>query len=505
MSAERRTARSRTAVEERPIADMQGDVVERAVCRVALDIIDASLNEALERTSEVLTEEFGCVVEAHAAFGAGAPTSLPNGADAARGPAATVNDQGGQPIATLRLAGDHVRSNSTHVRSQLSAATEGLSRLLTHARDDEQLKQREKMFRDTVESAAEAIVGIAASGTICFVNRAATHVFRSSAEDLLGKPATQMLPPPMSRLKPRLIPALIRRQARLAGGRPILFTARRRDGSTVSLELTLATREEDDDCRCIASMRDVSEHVEADAARERALRLEQRGTRRLRAVSEMRRDLVAAVYHELVEPLSVISGLSGLLAADDEWPPDEQRFRPMLEHMHRAGDQMSRVVGDLLTLDRFEHDELPIRLEDVDLRSVIDQVVSEPAFMAASIRVEGEDESVRGDPALIRTVMRNLLTNAIRHSPPGGDVEVAIWRGARGAVIGVTDFGPGIAKRDRRKVFTPFWRGNQTDEGLGLGLAIVQAFVRAHGGRVWIEDTPEGGSTFKVLLPRRAR
>jgi len=466
-------------------------------------VIGLASGEALTRTASVLSEELGCTVEAaftsdHARLGA-------DTADLASDiPASVVHDFDGRSIATLRVVDGATRFDDS-LRARLSSAADQVAGLLAHVRDDDDTRRREQMFRDLVESAAEAIVGVSPSGTICYANLAAVRIFGFHEEELIGASATSLFPPPLSELTPRLIPRLMRRQARILDGRPTVVTGRRKDGSTVPLEITLAMREHDTECGCTASMRDITEHAAADTARERALRVEQRAARRLRSVADMRRNLLAAVYHELVEPLSVIQGLVGLAIAVEEWPLDEARYRPMLEHVHRASDQMSTVLTDLLALERFEHDELLVRVEDIDPRVLIEEVAAEPIFSEALIAVRGEPTRAWCDPALMRTVLRNLLKNAVRHSPADADIVAAVASEPHGVVIAVSDHGPGIPNNHRRNVFKPFWRGKSEHPGLGLGLTLVEAFVRAHGGRVWVEDGEEGGSTFKVLLPRPTR
>ena len=99
----------------------------------------------------------------------------------------------------------------------------------------------------------------------------------------------------------------------------------------------------------------------------------------------------------------------------------------------------------------------------------------------------------------LESVITNLIENAVRAEPPGGTVLVRVLPGA---TIEVIDHGEGVVPEDREAIFEPFWRKNNATRGAGLGLAITRELVDKHGGRIWVEETPGGGATFKVSLPQ---
>ncbi|MBM3553733.1 MAG: HAMP domain-containing histidine kinase [Alphaproteobacteria bacterium] len=108
---------------------------------------------------------------------------------------------------------------------------------------------------------------------------------------------------------------------------------------------------------------------------------------------------------------------------------------------------------------------------------------------------------IRGNRRAIESVLTNLIDNALRAEPRGGTVVTQVHLDG---VVEVIDHGAGVAESDREKIFEAFWRKDETTSGAGLGLAIAKEIIDAHGGRIWVEDTPGGGATFKLWFPAAA-
>ena len=232
----------------------------------------------------------------------------------------------------------------------------------------------------------------------------------------------------------------------------------------------------------------------------------------VRADSEERlRRFVADASHELRTPIATIRGYAELYRQGAATEPDD--VARLLGRVEAESVRMGTLVEDLLLLARL--DSAPqLEREPVDLLSlaadaVVDararevgrQVVLHPRTSGAW---EDEPPVVEGDEARLRQVLANLLSNTLRHTPPGSPVEVEVGVRDGVAVCRVVDHGPGLAPDATEKVFERFYRadpGRGRAGGAGLGLSIVAGLVHAHGGRVWYEPTPGGGSTFVVSLP----
>jgi signal transduction histidine kinase len=223
-------------------------------------------------------------------------------------------------------------------------------------------------------------------------------------------------------------------------------------------------------------------------------------TQRLQANEAQRRALLADVAHELRTPLSVIRGnVEGML--DGVYPPDEVHLGPVLEETA----VMARLLDDLQTLSTAEAGVLRLHRERVDPAALAQDAAA--AFRARADRA-GVALEYRGspvpeldvDPMRIGEVLANLLTNAIRHTPRGGSVQVAVEPVPAGVAVAVTDTGPGIDPLDLPHVFDRFVKSADSG-GAGLGLAIARSLVEAHGGRITAESTPGRGTTMRFVLP----
>ncbi|MDP9243495.1 MAG: HAMP domain-containing histidine kinase [Chloroflexota bacterium] len=245
-------------------------------------------------------------------------------------------------------------------------------------------------------------------------------------------------------------------------------------------------------------------------------RLAEHGPREIRAVTrafnamnarleesdEQRRRLLADLSHELRTPLSVIQGnLEGLI--DGVYPADEAHLAPILEETH----VLERLIEDLRTLALAEAGRLRMRLEPTDLAALLGDIVAAFAAQADAAGVElvvdasGDLSPVEIDPARIREVIANLLTNALRHTPRDGRIEI-VARGADGGVsVSVNDTGSGIAPEALPHVFDRFYRAGGSS-GSGLGLPIARSLVAAHGGEMSASSEPGGGTRMVFTIPR---
>jgi two-component system OmpR family sensor kinase len=232
------------------------------------------------------------------------------------------------------------------------------------------------------------------------------------------------------------------------------------------------------------------------------------GAFRVRAASEQRmRRFLTDASHELRTPLTSIRGFAELYRQGAAGPEDVPRLMRRIED---EGARMGLLVDDLLLLARLD-EERPLARDVVDLVRVAADAVHDARALDPDREVtldaaEGTYEVV-GDEPRLRQVLANLLANALRHTPPGTPVEVRLRAEEAYAVLDVADHGPGLAPEEQERVFERFYRADESrtraEGGAGLGLAIVAALAKAHGGTVAAGTTPGGGATFTVRLPRQ--
>jgi two-component system OmpR family sensor kinase/two-component system sensor histidine kinase BaeS len=259
---------------------------------------------------------------------------------------------------------------------------------------------------------------------------------------------------------------------------------------------------------------DVMEAADRVAAGDYETRVEERGSREVRrlghafnAMTERlgtnearRRQLLADVAHELRTPLSVIRvNLEAIL--DGLYPMDEAHLRSVLEET----TVMSRLLDDLQTLSTAEAGALTLHREQTEPRQLIDTAVDSFTAQAKDrgVRLEGRADTlpeIEVDRLRIGEVLSNLLSNALRHTPSGGEVVVTAVATADGVEFSIADTGTGIAQDQLPHVFDRFSRAADSP-GAGLGLAIAKSLVEAHGGDIRAESS-EAGTTISFGLPR---
>jgi signal transduction histidine kinase len=249
----------------------------------------------------------------------------------------------------------------------------------------------------------------------------------------------------------------------------------------------------------------------AQAFNEMAGGLEQR-SQALSAADESRRQLLADVSHELMTPLSAIRGYVETMAMPDLALDAGTRQR-YLQIVSDETERMEHIIGDLLDLARLEGGAGTWKREPVDVAALFERIQHrhDPALARRHITLEREIspgvDVVTGDANRLEQALQNLAANAVRHTPEGGRIRLAASRTADGVRITVQDSGPGIPEEHLARVFDRFYKvdtsrtGTALPSGSGLGLSIVQAIVRRHGGHIDAGNVPGGGARFTIVLP----
>ena len=224
----------------------------------------------------------------------------------------------------------------------------------------------------------------------------------------------------------------------------------------------------------------------------------------LQSSEEERRNLLSAIGHDLRTPMGSMQ--AAVEALQDGVAPDPQAY---LRGLSLDLEHLRHLIDDLFLLARIESGRLELSPVGVDLAELADEAVEAVTPVAASrkvaLTVDGPGHvSVAGDPAAIGRVLRNLLANAIRHSPESGEVRVMLSRNGSDAITMVVDQGPGFPTEMGNRVFERFVRADDSRSresgGTGLGLFIAKSIIEAHGGTITIEPGPGGRVRFSVPL-----
>jgi signal transduction histidine kinase len=225
------------------------------------------------------------------------------------------------------------------------------------------------------------------------------------------------------------------------------------------------------------------------------------------AAEKARRDLVAAVSHDLRTPLTSLRLLADAIEDD---VVDRETRHAYLEQMSVHIRSLSGLVEDLFELSRLEAGDIQWSLQQVRIDELVEETVEamRPQADAKHVAVRASFQDglapVRGNPERLQRVLFNLIQNAIRHTPADGSVTVMAEPGGAGVEVEVADTGEGLAPETRERAFEPFYRGGdgaaRSGDGTGLGLTICRAIVEAHGGRIWLADSPHGARV-RFTLP----
>lgn len=267
-------------------------------------------------------------------------------------------------------------------------------------------------------------------------------------------------------------------------------------------------------------LREVARAMEAYGRGDRSMRAREAGPRELREIASQFNRMAAAlddrrsaqtaflggVAHDLRNPLAALRMAASALERGGNCSAG--RERRMLDVIGRQLGHLERMVGDFLDISRIEAGRLELRLEPQDLRPLVDRAAA--LFKSASprhpiaVHLPPEAVLVQCDPLRVEQVLVNLISNAIKYSPDGGEVTLTAANAREGAIVSVRDRGVGLSEAERHRLFEPFSRVGLSQEaipGAGLGLYVVRRIVQAHGGRVEVDSEPGSGSTFRVVLP----
>ena len=223
-----------------------------------------------------------------------------------------------------------------------------------------------------------------------------------------------------------------------------------------------------------------------------------------RGALRRQREFAADASHELRTPLTVVRSSVEHLRRHPDVPLRDQG--EAFDDIDAEVTHLTGLVDDLLLLARSDSGVLSLTPMPTDLGEVVADAASSLAKTAEQrgvvLRVDPAPTVVRADAARVRQVVTILVDNAIRHTPRGGEVRVAVHADGSAAALDVEDDGPGIREADMPHVFDRFWRApGAPSGGTGLGLAIARTIVEQHGGRIMVSNGPAGGARFRALLP----
>jgi len=345
-----------------------------------------------------------------------------------------------------------------------------------------------------LEASADGIMVLTPDLTVERVNRALVSLTGWPAKSAVGHSHDSLITWARLESEQTLAQAVASNWPEHEKNRPLYVEGelRRKNGSVVSVGITYAPLlgRSDRLLNIIGIVRDITRFREADVLKD---------------------TFISVVSHELKTPVAIIKGYAETLSR-----PEARRNPALMEEMLGAiteeSDRLAHLVDDLLDASRLQAGGLSFQdVADVDLRAIARRVTERYSMQADHheliLDFPSDFPLIRGDPKRLDQVLDNLVSNAIKYSPKGGEVLVVGSATPAEVLVSVRDAGVGIPLEEQERIFDRFYRVQSPEtravSGTGLGLYLTRAIVQAHGGRIWLESALGQGTVFYVALPRQ--
>jgi PAS domain S-box-containing protein len=397
-----------------------------------------------------------------------------------------IETKGNDEIADVSRA---VNDMTEDLQSVTASKTELQKEVQERQKAENSLRESEERWATTLSSIGDAVIATDANGQVTFMN--------AVAENLTGWPRLEANGKPLSDVF-----RIVNEKTRLAVEDPVKKVIV--SGTIIGLANHTILIGKDGKNTPIddsgAPIRDRLGHVVGVVLVFRDI------TERKRA-DELKDEFIGMVSHELKTPLTVVTGAINVAMSVGI---SEEEKRSLLDDASWGVETMVDIVDNLLELSRSQANRLVLQPSTLDISRIVARLITQLSRKSSSHQITSDIEPdlplVRGDLTRLERILENLIDNAIKYSPGGGEIKVSAHSGQNGILIGVRDHGIGISTDDAEKLFQPFSRlqtstAGTAIQGVGLGLVVCKRLVEAHGGRIWVESEQGKGATFYFTLP----
>ena len=395
-----------------------------------------------------------------------------------------IEEKGNDEIADLSHAFNEMTANLKTVTASKSELEREIEE---RKKAEEDLRQSEERWATTLASIGDAVIATDEYSRITFMNAVAEEMTGWTFPEASGKPSAEVF-------------KIINEETRQVVESPV--TGVLRTGLIVGLaNHTILVRKDGTEI----PIDDSGAPIKYEDGTMRGVVLVFRDITQRRKADQIKDEFIGMVSHELRTPLTVVTGaihtamLTGL-------PPEE--LPSLLQEAALGAASLANILDNLLELTRHQAKRLLLDTKPLYIKEVIDNIVEQLREKSPVHRlmtdVPEQLPFVEADRVRLERVLHNLIDNAIKYSPQGGEVKIFTRQDGGSLIIGVSDQGIGISLEDRTRLFQPFQRlGKPVHgiKGLGLGLVVCLRLVEAHHGRLWVESEPGKGSTFYFTLP----
>jgi PAS domain S-box-containing protein len=365
----------------------------------------------------------------------------------------------------------------------LTVFARNASAVIANAQVYFQVVEEKKQIEAALESLMSGLITVAENGHVIQMNASARQMFGLDSQEVHGKPYTELIESEDVR---ELIGKCLRNKEESFA------------------ELTLQVPEERIFQTQTAMMRDETQEIIGAVVIFNDIT-------EIRSVERMKTAFVSTVSHELRTPLTSIKGFISPLLSDTEGYYDKETQREFHQIIDQECDRLTRLISDLLNVSRIEAGRaLDLNLQPMDFGALVAKVLSVQSSYVTEHKLVKEIEpdlpTIVADEDKVDQVLTNLVNNAIKYSPRGGEIKVKAWEEGDAIHCSVSDQGMGIPKEHLPRVFDRFHRVDTRDTrkvgGTGIGLFLVKHLVEAHRGEIWVESEVGVGSTFHFRLPK---
>jgi PAS domain S-box-containing protein len=392
-------------------------------------------------------------------------------------------------IGTLTVLGSMIQA----IRRRTRAIETRNRSLKSEIAERMKVEQQLRVTQFSVDAAADSVYWMSPEGTFLYINEAACRRLGYTADEVLGQPVAFITPRMGDNEEWKAMIAQLRRERSLE----VESVHRRKDGTSVDVEITATWVQFGGSEYVFAFARDITMRKEAEAEREHLIaELESKN-------AELER-FTYTVSHDLKSPLVTIKGFLGLLKKD-ALAGNHARVEDDVQKIGDAADKMQRLLNELLELSRIGRMINPVEKMDFNLvvADAVELLRGRIIPDGIDVRIQPNLPTVRGDRVRLTEVIQNLVENAVKFMAGQTDprIEIGVREGGPVPVFFVSDNGMGIDPEYHQQVFGLFDRLSLEGEGTGIGLALVQRIIQTHGGEIWVESEGNGnGSIFAFTL-----
>ncbi len=379
---------------------------------------------------------------------------------------------------------------STNDRALLQSFANQAAIAVDNAQLYQQVSQDKQRMDALIDSAADGILILSPGHVITLCNRAFTRIMAEPVSAIVGKSHEDVI-------ELMCHEDMLTLEQAEAGGWPLTPNAtlyvegdlQRSSGVSLPVGITYAPLISDEGnlVNIIATVRDIT---------------------RFREAEELKSTFISVISHELKTPVALIKGYVGTLRREDaNW--DREIISDSLAVIEEEADRLTGLIENLLDASRLQAGGLSISLSDVDLKDVAGRIAkhfqTQSTIHNIVVDIPEDFPVINGDETRLEQVLSNLVSNAIKYSPQGGEIRITGQVRPTQVIICVSDQGPGVAPEDIPHIFDRFYRSSiakRTTKGAGLGLYLARAVIEAHGGRIWVDPQPDTGGRICFSIPR---